>query len=48
LRGLARVRLGQEAEAQGDFEQCLKLDKKLQVALESQVKAVKQQMLTER
>ena len=48
MRGLLRLRLGQEAEAQRDFDQCLRLKPALKESLESLVQVERLQLAAKR
>ena len=43
-RGITRLFQGREAEAERDFEQCLKLDASLKLEVEDLIKRAKQQI----
>jgi hypothetical protein len=48
MRGLLKLRVGREAEAQADFDQCLRLKPVLKESLETLVRAERLQMAAKR
>jgi hypothetical protein len=48
MRGLLKLRLGQEAEAQANFDQCLRLKPALKKSLETLVRAERLRLAAKR